>query len=45
MTLQFQGGVAIRFRWIWVGKLFMWVVKLEGREVAIRFRWIWVGKR
>jgi len=37
--------VAIRFRWIWVGKWNLSQTKIQDHErVAIRFRWIWVGK-
>ncbi len=37
-------GVAIRFRWIWVGKLERGEKLGFPKGVAIRFRWIWVGK-
>ena len=36
--------VAIRFRWIWVGRGFVGCCHHYQRLVAIRFRWIWVGR-
>ncbi len=36
--------VAIRFRWIWVEKVFCDGIRWLYNHVAIRFRWIWVEK-
>ncbi len=39
-----QSQVAIRFRWIWVGKKWNVVPLPVQIVVAIRLRWIWDGR-
>ena len=41
---EIEDGVAIRFRWIWVGSNRKGVGHSSWSIVAIRFRWIWVGR-